>query len=511
MASITRDFDCPLCRLSFNTRKELVKHKTNSPRHEYCKRCDEDFETEEYLLVHKILSPRHIACHICGLDYKSESGKDAHVRQMHRADQEITCTGCQAKFSRAAALISHVELGKCRVISAEKYQEARQKKDVWKQAFERSLSEKAKAGEGGGLLLDLEGTMASMALEDGSSQKGTEQKSGADAAPSTSGDESSRSGVHTGGVSLLGAGHGFGPAKPKQPKQVLDLITGDDEDEDIGIEAALPVQSAASISQSSSSNAAEVPEKWPTLGSGNDVSKGQSGVPSSANSPWAKGAPNIGSPQSRPAAAAPSQQNNRTSFANIAKAGNGTKANNYTSRRPGQAPGKTRPALLDLGGEENGTPSWPTSRKGAANTNTTWDDHSVSGPPPQTVVSSAAVPSKALGVWDPKHFWDDLEEQYVCACSKSFRDLKAFEAHIRGPEHSSGNFRCPGCLRLFKSITALIAHCESASVRCSVNKSQNFSRIMADISAGLLDTDGFNADGSVRYKAKEVDLDRVQW
>lgn len=77
-----REYDCVQCKLSFNTEKELIKHKANSDRHEFCKRCNEDFENEEALLVHKILSQKHIACHVCGVDFKSESGKDAHVRQV---------------------------------------------------------------------------------------------------------------------------------------------------------------------------------------------------------------------------------------------------------------------------------------------------------------------------------------------------------------------------------------------------------------------------------------------
>ncbi|KAI5286901.1 hypothetical protein KEM52_001831, partial [Ascosphaera acerosa] len=129
-----REFDCRACKLSFATRKELVKHKVESDRHEYCKRCDEDFDNEDVLLVHKIVSQRHIACHVCGVDFKSES---VAATQMHRAEQKIVCSGCSATFTRAAGLIAHIELSSCPVISAELYAEARQKKDVLKEAIER--------------------------------------------------------------------------------------------------------------------------------------------------------------------------------------------------------------------------------------------------------------------------------------------------------------------------------------------------------------------------------------
>lgn len=69
---------------------------------------------------------------------------------------------------------------------------------------------------------------------------------------------------------------------------------------------------------------------------------------------------------------------------------------------------------------------------------------------------------------------------------------------------------------MFKSTTALVAHCESATTRCKINKAHNFGQILDEISGGILETIGHNTDGSVRYEAaktirKEVDLDRVNW
>ncbi|ODH40339.1 hypothetical protein ACO22_01655 [Paracoccidioides brasiliensis] len=69
---------------------------------------------------------------------------------------------------------------------------------------------------------------------------------------------------------------------------------------------------------------------------------------------------------------------------------------------------------------------------------------------------------------------------------------------------------CPSCLRMFKSVTALTAHCESASVRCKINKDKNYAAIMDEISAGLIGADGENEDGSVRYRtisAEEAGID----
>lgn len=81
---------------------------------------------------------------------------------------------------------------------------------------------------------------------------------------------------------------------------------------------------------------------------------------------------------------------------------------------------------------------------------------------------------------------------------------------------------CPGCLRLFKTHTALVAHAESATARCKISSSGNFGQLMDDLSGGFIEAVGFNTDGSVKFgasstamsKAKEppqIDLDNVKW
>lgn len=44
-----------------------------------------------------------------------------------------------------------------------------------------------------------------------------------------------------------------------------------------------------------------------------------------------------------------------------------------------------------------------------------------------------------------------------------------------------------------------MAHCESASTRCKVNRGLQFSQVINDISGGLVRSVGLFADGSVEY------------
>lgn len=82
-----------------------------------------------------------------------------------------------------------------------------------------------------------------------------------------------------------------------------------------------------------------------------------------------------------------------------------------------------------------------------------------------------------------------------------------------GINDAASYHRCPLCLRVFKSATGLVAHCETASSRCLINRSSSYGKLMADISAGLLKTSGTNLDGTMRYEAGKgaVDLANVKW
>nr|KMM72107.1 hypothetical protein CPAG_08406 [Coccidioides posadasii RMSCC 3488] len=133
------------CYRYFPTERELIKHKKHTPEHDYCARCDEDFEDEESFFIHKLDSNRHIACPICGDEFKSEGGRDAHLRQIHPTDQALECVGCHTKFSRAHALMMHIEDDRCPGITKDQYKAQRAQKLATRVALE------GKAGDSKGL------------------------------------------------------------------------------------------------------------------------------------------------------------------------------------------------------------------------------------------------------------------------------------------------------------------------------------------------------------------------
>ncbi|BDD55272.1 hypothetical protein MAP00_000810 [Monascus purpureus] len=135
--------DCPEV---FASVREMKAHKIRDPEHDYCRRCDLDFEDEERLLLHKLkmntIEQRndHIACPICGVDFKSDGGRAFHIRQNHRADQDLVCCGCQEHFKTASALVRHIEFDECLRIDGNRLVQEQAKKILIKQAL--------KAGEG---------------------------------------------------------------------------------------------------------------------------------------------------------------------------------------------------------------------------------------------------------------------------------------------------------------------------------------------------------------------------
>lgn len=69
--------------------------------------------------------------------------------------------------------------------------------------------------------------------------------------------------------------------------------------------------------------------------------------------------------------------------------------------------------------------------------------------------------------------------------------------------------RCPGCFRKFKSTAALIAHCEASKTRCSVNETVLYGQIIDELSGGVIQTNGYHEDGTVKYEAGKLETQQT--
>ncbi|KAK2753155.1 hypothetical protein FQN54_007981 [Arachnomyces sp. PD_36] len=388
------------CSFYFKSVEQMKKHKSRSPEHEYCVKCDEDFQSEESHLIHKIKSTKHVTCPMCGEDFKSEGGRDMHIRQLHRADQDITCVGCAAKFVRAAALMAHIENNQCETISSDAYIQERAKKAVLKEAVAKVLNSDNPLP-----------------------------------APPKLGSE----------VSSVDGG------VPVDPLSLLD-------DDDGHTERGRSSRGPHSTSRSAISNMASR-KHWPTLGSERSTAKDEAEE-------------DVG--------------DDLMAFSTLSV--------DEENVRPGPSTYGQSASTSHRGGWETGT----TTESGIpTNFGLDRDDGAMPSPRPNNK-------------WDPNRFFDSFLGVYTCICENKYTTLADFEAHMGSGIHSQGRIRCPACQKIFKTIAAVVAHCESATVKCRINQSSNFDSIIQDISGGVVEASGHHIDGTVRYAAGQImDIARV--
>lgn len=94
--------------------------------------------------------------------------------------------------------------------------------------------------------------------------------------------------------------------------------------------------------------------------------------------------------------------------------------------------------------------------------------------------------------YDPDRLYNPLIERYCCPfpfCGETCKQNMDLSRHITSI-HRITEFRCPSCLRLFKSATALVAHCETASARCRISGTRKFGQAIDEFSGGFLEVKG---------------------
>jgi hypothetical protein len=101
-------------------------------------------------------------------------------------------------------------------------------------------------------------------------------------------------------------------------------------------------------------------------------------------------------------------------------------------------------------------------------------------------------------------YWDSIREAYECPgakCVRLFKTPESFRDHLLSGAHVDGHVTCPSCLNRFRSSTALIAHMESGGRGCNIRNSANYNQVLREVTAGLIGTSGHLEDGTVRYTA----------
>ncbi|KAF2199745.1 hypothetical protein GQ43DRAFT_456939 [Delitschia confertaspora ATCC 74209] len=108
--------------------------------------------------------------------------------------------------------------------------------------------------------------------------------------------------------------------------------------------------------------------------------------------------------------------------------------------------------------------------------------------------SSSEVNIFKTRFWDPTsaafkadRFYEPASGQYYCphVCEQTFTTPADLTGHILS-EHRITIMRCPRCLKVYKTATALIGHCESGSGRCRINECEDYAEFLDRLSGGFL-------------------------
>lgn len=443
--------DFPNCNEAFKSEERLKKHKKLNADHDYCHYCDTDFEDWDSLTAHKTTKavdeikavkdwekrelrremdlkegihesvidgererdPKpdmpHLCCKSCGMDFGSIAGRDAHINQQHKIDQELPCPGgCGLIFPRAAALVYHLEANECPRIPRDRFAGYLQHKAI----VNRLLANPELINE-------------------------LNNNNYIDAAK----DEDQTGGVKLGMLDEAVTASGLASTiEPDRPS----------------VMGKMPVKQQA----------------WPSLSAANPRSKQPDLLADEFESM------SISKPAKPIRVTANPLPLCEDSTAFMAAAASTSSSTAPTEGAAGAvwSTGSTSKSLFP---DAKRTP--PTADWAAVIAAKEQQEH-------RSNILQYQFWNPTHRDYNPERFYNPILEEYRCpfpVCDKGMRTPWELEQHITD-QHRIDRIRCPQCLKLFKSHTALISHCENSTSKCRLNRSDRFGQIMDEFSGGFL-------------------------
>lgn len=88
---------------------------------------------------------------------------------------------------------------------------------------------------------------------------------------------------------------------------------------------------------------------------------------------------------------------------------------------------------------------------------------------------------------------------------KVFKSASGLAGHLKSTAHGDKMYRCPYCLRIFKSMAAITNHSESSANRCQIRETDNYNAYLDQLTAGMVDVSRErNEDGTLKYVTTET-------
>jgi uncharacterized C2H2 Zn-finger protein len=468
------------CYQSFDSEKEMKRHKLDDPTHFFCKKCNVDCKDWADLVEHKVDgmapwlecradnrpsgNPPHIVCEFCGEDFKSMGGRLLHrervrwlemsrvhkrtlltSQQRHQAAQSIMCPGCSQIFGRAGDMIGHLENNECEGIPDYEFyaqlQHKFMKKEIMKdlESFTENLqinSAYAPPPTHPGLVGPKKSTTHTDTETDGGvllDKDDEEQKEGCEPL------EAKMASIELGGKKIPLTRRNL-EAWPRLPGQSTSVVPRHVLDQSIGspppsiVSTDIPASEFASQITSRRGGVKVHTESYPSLPSGSQLQ---------------------------------SNHSTKTGTDEDAKSVSTARAENVLNRPAAWTTTNTSRALF------GDSPAQPNEIESILKNR-------------EEEVKQA--PNLLLNArwWDPESgdytsdlFLHSALNRYFCPFPQC--DVEPFDcAHdIEGhllEAHAKTKFRCPQCLKLFKRAQGMVSHIESTS-KCPIRQSKHFKSV----------------------------------
>lgn len=476
------------CDLHFPTKKAMRLHKYKEPSHDFCHKCNKDFDSWETLLEHKASTPEvhHLACRICGDEFRTPSGLRRHVELNHKIDQKLKCIGCDEQFPRASMLIEHLEFDHCQVISSTQFYAHIIHKNL--------ITDYLK--QGGNLEEFMEKNASYRATIDDANDGGVNLIDGYDESQDLSAYEAFQQTVTISEVPerIVAASSSSQktqtidepkntPAEPSTPAWILKL------------EAKLK-----ELELSTPKTAASGAFKWQGMDAINEVErrlreKGElpavekSGTPSNNDGPSST----VAKADSQPVDTKPSVWggNSATVLFSNDKPASTTKVDQMVANPTAQADEEPPAEDIVVWGGNAAKTLFPNAQASAP----TQTPHKPSFDREEAEkrvknMMSNRVWDPMCDEWAPQHFYNSVKNVYHCPfpCERTFALPIDLAKHII-EEHKIKAMQCPKCFRSFKSCTGLVAHCESTTSRCTINRNPDFAIYLDNLTGGFLNVE----------------------
>ncbi|KAL7914995.1 putative C2H2 finger domain protein [Trichoderma velutinum] len=107
-----------------------------------------------------------------------------------------------------------------------------------------------------------------------------------------------------------------------------------------------------------------------------------------------------------------------------------------------------------------------------------------------------------------------ITEKWNCPkrpCGKTFKAAKGLIGHLRSPAHGNKTYRCPCCLKMFKTLAGIASHAETRGSKCRIQDTVHYEIYMGQLTAGIVDVERTRyQDGSIIFKTSEQAKQRLR-